>query len=423
MKKLILSLFISSGLFSSGNAQLDTVSIGAGYANTVWYNLDDDTETSVAGNSWDLGFQINGFSGAILANTAYGANLYLYPKGAIADTATLDTNGLSTWTPWHNPSDTWNSGALNNGRTGSATDLGWGTYSVITHHITGDSLFVWVTASGDVKKLWISRLASGKYYFTIANLDGSGKVHRVLDKDDFPGKNFGYYSISQDKNLNLEPNGVWHLVFSKYIEYVPTPYSVSGIRANVNLGLSKAENLADAATFEDVKSLMFTDKINKVGYDWKSYNFATRAYNIEDSTAYFVKMDSLNYWKLEMNGFGGSRNGNYIFKKTKIVLEAAPKDTTSIETFIDEVSTATGFTVFPNPSTDKQITLSLDAIANEALYLNLVSLSGALVHNQNIEASAIQSDIQLNLNHLQSGIYFLSISNESGSSIQKLVLQ
>jgi hypothetical protein len=198
---------------------------------------------------------------------------------------------------------------------------------------------------------------------------------------------------------------------------------VSGIRANANLGLSKAENLSDAATFEDVKSLMFTDKINRVGYDWKSYNFGTRAYDIEDSTAYFVKMDSLNYWKLEMKGFGGSKNGNYIFKKTKIVLKAAPKDTTSKETFINEVITATGFTVFPNPSTDKQITLSLDANANQALYLNLVSLSGELVHDQNIEASAIQSDIQLNLNHLQSGIYFLSISNERGSSIQKLVLQ
>ena len=37
-------------------------------------------------------------------------------------------------------------------------DMGWGIYSMITHHVTGDSLYAIKTVGGDWKKLWIQKL-------------------------------------------------------------------------------------------------------------------------------------------------------------------------------------------------------------------------------------------------------------------------
>ena len=114
-KFLQLAITALAFSFSSIAQTTDTVSIGAGYANQVWYSLDSNERANASGTSWDLGFQISGFSAAILANTAYGAELYKYPNGDISDWSTLDTAGIDNWTPWHNPSYTWTQGAFNKG--------------------------------------------------------------------------------------------------------------------------------------------------------------------------------------------------------------------------------------------------------------------------------------------------------------------
>ena len=321
MKKRLLSFAIVSTFAFSINAQTvtDTVSIGAGYTDQVWYNLDNGTKTAVNGSSWDFGFQISGFSAAILANTAYGAELYIYPDGDTGSWSTLDTAGIGGWEVWHNPSNTWGKGAFNLGiDTSNSLDLGWGNYSFITHHVTGDSLFVWKTATGTIYKAWIQNLASGIYNFIISDYNETSIDTVALAKSSFSGKNFGYYSIATDSVLDLEPaSNSWDLVFSKYMEDLGTPYSVSGIRTNMGIEAVKVYPVSNTATYDSANIQSYSSEINVIGHDWKKFNFATFSFDVEDSTVYFVKTDSATYWKLVMKTFGGSSNGNYMFEKNE----------------------------------------------------------------------------------------------------------
>lgn len=419
MKKQILFLIFSSYLSFSGFSQTtpDTVSTGANYTNQVWYNLENGTETSVGGQAWDLGFQINGFSAAILANTAYGAELFIYPNGDTSAWLTVDTAGINNWTSWHNPASTWNQGAFNQGLdTSNAVDLGWGTYNFINHHITGDSIFVWKTASGAIKKLWIEKLASGTYTFKIADLNGSNLSTKSLTKSNFTGKNFGYYNIAQDSILDLEPlANTWDLVFSKYIEDLGIPYSVSGIRTNIGVETAQVYPVANTTTYDSASTQTYTYDQNIIGHDWKNFDFGCFCYLIEDSTVYFVKTDSSTYWKLVMKGFGGSSDGNFMFEKTKIVT------TTGISK--NQIKEVGNILIYPNPSSQHNISLVADLpVSIKTAQLNIVNLNGQIVKSEQLNIQGSFEAIPIQLENLNTGIYFVQLQHKQGMITTRLVL-
>lgn len=419
MKKTLLSLIALPFLSFNSIAQVDdTVSIGTGYTDQVWYNLDLGTKTTVNGSSWDLGFQISGFSAAILANTAYGAELYIYPNGDTGNWANLDTAGMTAWTPWHNPSTTWNQGAFNMGiDTSSSLDLGWGKYNFITHHVTGDSLFVWKDANGGIKKIWIENLASGTYNFKVADINGTNLNNVALAKASFQGKNFGYYSIAQDSIKDLEPlSNSWDLVFSKYIEDLGIPYSVSGIRTNAGMETVQVYPVNDPTTYDSTQGHNYSSDINIIGHDWKSFSFGTFSYIIEDSTVYIVKTDSSTHWKLVMNDFGGSANGNFMFTKTKLNLSTGLLENRIVENG--------SFMVYPNPSTDRNISLVADLpnTINSA-QIDIVAMNGQLVKSQTIQINNSFDVLSIQLDDFKSGMYFIHLSHERGRITRKLILK
>lgn len=419
MKKNILTAFVVFGLAFTSNAQsTDTVSIGVNYMNQVWYSLDSNEQATVNGSSWDIGFQINGFSAAILANTAYGAELYKYPNGDTADWATLDTTGINSWTAWHNPSNTWNQGAFNEGiDTSNSLDLGWGNYNFITHNIIGDSIFVWKTNIGTIYKLWIEKLASGIYSFKIADYNGGNLKHRTLVKSNFTGKNFGYYSIANDSIIDLEPvTKKWDLVFSKYMADLGIPYSVTGIRTNIGIQAVQVYPIANTATYDSAKVQNYSSETDIIGHDWKSYDFSCFCYQISDSTVYFVKTDTNTYWKLVMKNFGGSLNGNFIFEKTKI-----NTSTGLVENFKPNEGT---FIVYPNPTTNRKINILADLPASiKTAQVEIIDVSGKLVQTETLTIRSSFDLSTIQLNDLNAGIYFLRLNYENGTLTRKLILK
>jgi hypothetical protein len=171
MKKFyIFALFmILTGII--GAQQVDDVVItGEGYANQVWYSMENGEVGSADLNNWDLAFEIIGISASIRANTQKGLVVYQAPfaTGEWESLTELDPN----WPSLNNDITSWHRGAFNLHST-SDFDLGWGIYNPITHFVTGDSLYVIELAEGGTKKLRIDVLASGVYTFTYANLDGS----------------------------------------------------------------------------------------------------------------------------------------------------------------------------------------------------------------------------------------------------------
>ncbi len=398
------------------NAQIiDTVSIGGNYEDQVWYKLDNGQQTIVDGSSWDFGFQIKGQNASIIANTSYGSTLYLYPNGDTSAWNNLDTLGISQWTSWFDSPTSWDEGAFNQGiNPADPFDLGWGKYNMQTHHIVGDSLYVWKTADGTVYKIWIQNLISSTYNFIVSDYTGTTVDTISLNKSDFKDKEFGYYSIAQKTTLDREPKSEdWDLTIGKYTEDLGIPYAVTGIRTKKGLEAVKVYPVDDVDNYDSFKNQTYSSEINIIGYDWKTYDFNSASYLIEDSTVYFVKTDSTTYWKLVMKGFEGSVNGNFIFEKSNL--------TTGL--FKGSIDQGT-FTVYPNPVADGKVSVITDVPSTvRKAELSILSINGQLVQSEQLQINKSFEVHSLNLKNLKQGVYFIRLSHEGGAITQKLIIK
>ncbi|MEL6804926.1 MAG: hypothetical protein AAFO91_14215, partial [Bacteroidota bacterium] len=199
MTRILYTFLISciSINFLSAQTIIDTISLGASYADMAWYSLANGEEARASKTDWHIAFTIQGFSASIQANTAIGVEVYLYPEGDTASWSTVDTAGMGGWTPYYNSTESWSRGAFSQGiDPNDDVDLGWGKYSFITHHVTGDSLFVLKMPDGQIQKLWLEKLAAGVYSFRHGNLDNTMDMSHSIAKADFENKNFAYFNLT-----------------------------------------------------------------------------------------------------------------------------------------------------------------------------------------------------------------------------------
>jgi hypothetical protein len=407
MKKHIL-IILTLGLFYSGIAQtLDTVSVGAGYANEVWYSLDDDSETHHARSDWDLAFSVGGRGAAIHTNGGNGVELRVYQGGDTSAWASLDTVGISSWPILYNTDTSWAVGAFNSKAAGGF-DYGWGNYSLITHFVTADSLYVLKLANGSYKKLWLDKLASGVYYFKHADLNGEHEQSATVTKTDYVNKNFAYYSLANNTVLDREPdNTAWDLLFTKYVAFIPIPYGVTGILTNSGTDVAKVSG-ADAGDLDE-STASYSQHIATVGWDWKSFN--GMGYSIVDSIAFFVKSKGGSVYKIVPQDFGGSASGNFIF--TREVVQALQ---------IEDNESISDATIFPNPAVDV-VNVLFNAHAAATVQLSLISMNGATVHQEQYSGNGGLNKVTINVQNLSPGVYLLNI--QAGAEIvqQKVVIK
>ena len=75
----------------------DSVSMGAGYANDVYYSLENGIVSTAPRAGWDIAFSTNPMSSTVMINEGYGVQLYAYPHGDKDAWNDLDTSGMSDW--------------------------------------------------------------------------------------------------------------------------------------------------------------------------------------------------------------------------------------------------------------------------------------------------------------------------------------
>lgn len=414
MKKTlqIVALCLFTAHFGYAQSE-DTVSVGAGYANQTWYNVETKAKHSVPLNNWDLGFEISGFSASILFNNASGNTLFAVPNVSASEQnfLALDTSGINQWQKLYNSDTSWNLGAFNQNLSADPFDLGWGVYNMNTHIITGDSLYVIKFADGTYQKLWLINLMGGVYNFRFANLDGTDDTQASITKSNFSGKNFGYYSIKNKTAVDREQlNSDYHLIFSKYITFLPTPYSVTGVLLNKGIQAIKASKVDVSTVKPDAYS--YSDKINTIGYDWKRYDF-TLGYVIEDSLAFFVKSDSNSIYKLILTGFGGSADGNFMLNSEKL-------NTTGV--FNQEHKHIGAFSIYPNPAANEDITLVYD-VQSELKNINVSvrALDGKLMLEESIATTKGLQQHHITTSQLPKGVYIVTVEAAKQVSYQKLI--
>jgi hypothetical protein len=411
MKKNLLvafTLLISLGLWAQDT--LDVVT-GAGYADDVYYSLENGTLTTVDRDNWDIGFFAHYYSAGIIANNGSLVELYTYSEGDIDDWA-VDTTGMD-WTPMYNSLESFEEGAFNANAL-EHPDYGWGIINMSSYNIFGDSLFVIKTISGVYKKLAIIKkdAQENTWEFKYANLDGTDEQSVILDASEYSTKNFIYYSIDNNVVIDREPAKTdWDLLFTKYWDNT-IPYSVTGVLINDHHVLAQEvrESGMDQSTHESYVDTAFTDTISIIGSDWKDFDMDAMAYVLTDTVVYYLKTDGgdLNdsYYKIYFTGFTGSSEGKYTFIQEKIIPLATNEH--EIQHLLQ---------VYPNPAAER-INVVFDFVGQSDI--DIIDMTGRLVHSTHYDASGF-TNLSLDVSSLNTGVFFIRVSAEGESNVLRFI--
>lgn len=299
------------------NTKQETLSMGANYANDIYYSLSDGVVDEVSRTNWDVAFSVDAMSSSILINDGSGVMLKAYPA---SDSWTwlndIDTTGYSTWTALYNSDQDWEEGAFGQNATGHP-NYGWGIYDMTSHNVEGSIPYIIKLVDGQFKQIFIeAKDATNKEYtFKYADLDGSNVVSETISFDGLTS-NYVYYSIVNEEVVtNREPDAAtWDLLFTKYIDN-QIVYNVSGIKQNIDVQAIDMKDVQDL-TLEIYNEADFSENITEIGSDWKEFDMGTVQYTIDADRMFFVKDQDDQVYKLIFTAFEGSSTGNISFEIT-----------------------------------------------------------------------------------------------------------
>ncbi len=421
MKKNLFS--ITSGITLmffgiTGLAQIpmfpETVSMGPGYTNEVYYQFSTGNTTTTPRSTWDISFRTMIMSSCILTNDGSGATLWTYPYADTSGWAMVDTSGLSTWIPMYNDPTDWENGAFNRNATGYP-DYGWGKYNDVTHDLTGDSLFIIQLCDGSFKKLWMVKKNSinKTFYFRYSNLDGSDFQEIVLNCNPYSDQDFVGFNLQTTLAVDYQPvKTSWDILFTKYMSIQPNgePYPVTGVLSNPVI-ITKKYYPVDPE-YNNWEVAPWDSSRSNIGWDWKTFNMSTMTYQINDSMVFYVQDTATDVYRLKFTGFEGTATGNIDFGKAIV-----------FPSWIgDQKQSNIRINVFPNPATDFiQIDIEMLKPLNEEVSISLLDLTGRSIRTELLPSG--QKQINMNIQSLSPGVYLLMVISGNNLSLNQFIKQ
>jgi hypothetical protein len=413
MKKVVLSIFSVALLFNVNAQVADSISMGPGYANQVYYSFDGGTIKSNPVNNWDIAFTVYNLSVSIRINEGQGAQLYIAPFDTSEWNTFTDTTGLSNWVRLFNGTQSWDDGAFN--KNSNFPSYGWGTYNQITKDVNGNRLFALKTVSGEWKKIWIEKLQFDTLYtFRYANLDNTNEVRKSFNKKDYRSEvDLIFYSISNNEFVNNEPNkNDWQFVFTSYIDVVSgIPYIVRGMLNNRNIQSIRVLDVVDPLTL-NYNDYQLNNNISEIGYDWKSFNNQTFQWLLEN-WSFFVETQDGDIWQIWFTGFGGTATGKANFNKRQVAFASVNN--------VDGAQMAK-VALYPNPVIDIA-NIVISSSVNTMADIRILDMNGRIVKNERINLNNGLQNITMDVNNLNSGIYFINISMNGVTENIKMIKQ
>lgn len=403
---IVLSMAISS-LIASPSMEEDSVQMGGGYANDIYYSFTEGEVASVDRTNWDIAFYTLTWSAGIMTNDGNGVELRVYPNTDTAGWDAIDTTGLSEWPVLYNSTENWEDGSFNRSATGHP-DYGWGKYNTINHNVVGDSIYILTFAEGSPKKLWIEQKISTAniYEFRYANLDGTEEVSEVVDCSGYTDKNFLYYSLHTGEVIDREPVAdSWDILFTKYITMLPgnVPYPVTGVLNNESVPANRYDEVGP--DFDDWSAEPFDSTKVSIGYDWKYFDMSVFAYVVEDSIAFFISNRQKDVHKLVFSVFDYTI-GNIVFSFSMVSTSGVYPEYAQGRV-----------NVFPNPASDY---VALQAPAGETIdFVRISDASGKVVFQSAREANTLR----VNLPELPAGLYLVHLGTGDNQYIEKLLIR
>ena len=401
---LVLAAICATNCLSSQTQ--DSILLGPGYTNTVYYSFSGEKSSSPAA-AWDIAFEIPGFSSSILINGGKGVQLWnVTGSDGESFDKTIDTTQLFKQATLNNSATSWSSGAFNMGIDYNTGDFGWGEYNMVTHQVTGKTVYVVKLAGKFVKKIIIDALSGGVYSFRYSNIDGSDLQTKTIAKKDFPNKNFMYFSLENGIAIDREP-AQWDLSFGKYVAFVPTPYIVTG--ALTNRGIKTAVYYGSSPKTASLSGLPLEENISAIGYNWKTYTGSS--YAMSDSLAYFIQTSDSSIKRLIFTGFGGPQTGSISFEFT-------PVATSSV---VENGNAHSILALYPNPAHGTATVLYSTQKVGSEITLAVWDVLGNKL--QTTTQIATDNLMQYPVTGLPSGTYIVTMTIAGQTVSQKLIVE
>ncbi len=430
-RNLLLGLFVAFSAQSNAQTWVyDSVALGAGYVNDVYYSMKNGASgPAVSNTNWHLGFEMvpggPGWGGvSVIANhTLNGVKVYSLHKTG-SSFAGLTGSDTSVKTLLYTSDTSWDWGAMNVNTDGSPFDYGWGKYSSTTHHVEGDSLYL-ITFNGEAYKMLITHyhshpLDSIYYAFHIAKFDNTGDYLDTLwRKPNYVNKNFAYFDIVNNAFLNREPDhNTWDVQFTRYIEYVALgpgplqPYPVTGVLSNMGVMVADVRNVNPDTTHSYNAYARIKDK-HAIGSDWKSFNMTTFQYDIDTTATFFVQTVDSAIYQVKFTGFTSS-SGKIVFAKRMLAQPVAVKEVTN---------NISSHMMVPNPAADNSdfVMEAKESANNSRLFVT--DMTGKVVMNGFVNIEKGLNAFRINTSNFAAGTYIVTVTNGDWKVAEKLMVQ
>lgn len=308
----LLALIIFSSCFKEdemiephepGNINTSTIELGQYYIYQVYFDLGTNKNVSVnLKDDWDLGFDATTDGRRIILNTS---KFMMAANTGLTDfQAVTDTSGLK-----------WKFDKANGDSASTAIGC-WFDIS-LTDTIYSKNVYVLDLGLNEMgiaqgfKKVIFEELKNGNYKFKFAKLDGSEQYSFTISKD--PIINFVSFSFKNGgAKVEIEPEkNSWDFLFTQYTDLLftddnePYPYIVTGTLINPNgveVAFDSIKKFQDI-TINDITNFVFSSEQNKIGYEWKYYDFNNGVYTVLSNFNYIIKDVDGFYYKLRFIGF------------------------------------------------------------------------------------------------------------------------
>ena len=411
MKNNILYILLILGGGNLGAQDFVQVSYGTSYSSQAYYNLADDNTEDVNNELWEVAFTTIGLQDAGIhineATASMGTELELW----VAPTTDFDddVDVADLVIRLYNDEKSWEYGAFNSLRNeANPFDFGWGSYNPATQSVEGKEVFVIKLRNGSYKKFMISGLNGTVYNLRWADLDGGNEVTRAIDKLDYSSEQMVLLDVQEDE-IHLAP-APFDMLFTRYVSPLDDgmggilDYSVSGVLSGPGIEVAQA-NGVDPLTVEfvDWKDSLKSD-IDIIAYDWKDINLSTFQWEVFDDRAYFVKDRSSKVWKVVFVDFEGSSTGNAVFTK-ELVGDLSP---------VKDLSGVRSSLLYPNPAQNKT-SLIVDLERPIETTLIIMDMSGRVMSRKAVSLNDGLNILDVDIDHLTTGTYTLSLFNQIGT--------
>lgn len=408
-------------LFTIANLSAQTqITTGTSYKKQNFYKFSNNESIIINNTDWDLAFTVYGQSDAgVFFNEAVGggnpaqAPLKLYK--APSNTFSSNINSVDLKDSLYNDEKGWVYGAFNAERSpNDFSDFGWGKYNPATKEVVGNKVFVIKLRSGEFRKVEIQKLGLG-YTFRHAALDGSDEKSVTFNKSEFKGKTLAYYSFSDNKMKNLEPEN-YDILYTRYLTKVEQNgafldnYPVTGVLSGRGVQVAKATGINPSNVKLEEYLSKFEKTLDVIGHDWKTFSLTTNSWTVPTDRAYFIKTASNAYYKLVFLDFEGSATGTASFEVEKI----------NVLVSNEEIAQNIEFKVFPT-LTSSELNIAFDNKETEQFELNITNLSGQVVSKYNVEIIGGFQVRTIDVSDFTSGTYIVSLKSSKGFATAKFV--